>query len=405
MASARPLRVLGVIARLSLGGAPVQATLISGRLDPDRFESILACGAVPDEEASMLFVAARERAPMVSIPGLGPRIRPLSDIRALLGLVRLVRRFRPDVVHTHTAKAGFLGRLAALSIRPRPVLVHTYHGHVLDGYYGPFTSLIYRLLERAMSRLSDCLIAPSRATVDELVQLEVAPRERFAVIPLGLDLKRFAAASRDTPARLREELGVGDDELLCAFAGRIVKVKRLDVLLRAIADTRGLGIPVRLAVTGDGELRASMERLATDLELAGAVSFLGVRDDPERVIAAADIAVLTSDREGTPIALIEAAAASRPAIATDVGGVRDVVTPQTGILVPAGDHVAFGRALSELAASASARSRMGDAARAHAFARFSAERLIDGHQRLYEELVRRRRGEAPKRRTSAARPG
>jgi glycosyltransferase involved in cell wall biosynthesis len=384
-----PVRILRVIARMNVGGPAYHVSLLSGRLDPQRFRTLLAHGSVGRGESSFAWLAEREGCSVELVERLGPEIRPLSDLRALARLVRIVRRFRPHIVHTHTAKAGMLGRLAAATaVRPRPLIVHTYHGHVLEGYFGALKSRLYRDAERGLGRVSDRLLGVSQATVDDLVRLRVAPVERFRVLPIGLDLEHFIRADRADGEAFRARVGADPDDLLLAYVGRLVPIKRVDVLLRALQPLRASGTPVRLAVIGDGESRAELERLAGDLGVEDAVSFVGFMQDVTEVAAAADIAVLSSDNEGTPVSLIEAAAAAVPAVATAVGGVPDVVLDErTGLLVAAGDHKALAAAIRRLGGDPALRERMGAAARAHVRERYSSERLVRDVEALYEELL------------------
>jgi glycosyltransferase involved in cell wall biosynthesis len=382
------LRVLQVIGRLNMGGPAHIAALLSGRrFCPDRYETLLIHGTLAPGEASLVDLAVEEGATMRFVPELQQAVHPLRDSRALLKLIRLVRDFKPHVVHTHTAKAGFLGRQAALAVRPRPVIVHTYHGHVLEGYFGSRKARLYRELERALARVSDCLIGVSQATVDDLVRLRVAPRERFRVLPLGLDLDRFAELPGALRVESRGELGIGADEVLLVFVGRLVPIKRLDVLLGALAQARESEPRLRLALVGDGEERPRLERQAAELGIVADVRFLGYRRELRPIFAAADIAVLSSDNEGTPVSLIEAAAAGLPAVATDVGGVREVVSEDTGVLVPRDDAAALAEGLLSMAGDAERRESRGRAARRRAIDRYGAERLLGDTDALYRELV------------------
>jgi glycosyltransferase involved in cell wall biosynthesis len=361
-----------------MGGPAHHVALLSGLLDRDRYETLLLHGEVGAGEASLEAVAHSLDARLEAVPGLRPELRPADDLRALVALVRTVRSFRPDIVHTHTAKAGMLGRLAAvLAGRPRPVIVHTYHGHVLEGYFGTVVTAGYRTVERGLARVSDRLIGVSQSTVDDLVRMRVAPRERFTVVPLGLELGRFLSLDP------RPE---GDD-VVALYAGRLVPIKRVDVLIRALAQARAAGAALRLVVLGDGELRPELERLARDLGVAPQVAFLGYRDDVVPYLEAADVAVLSSANEGTPVALIEAAAAARPLVGTRVGGVADVVAPGTGRLVESGDERALAGALVELAFDRGLRLELGARAREHVRARYGVERLLDDVDRLYRELL------------------
>jgi glycosyltransferase involved in cell wall biosynthesis len=390
--SERPrVRVLRVIARMNVGGPALHVSLLSGLLDPDRYETLLVTGRVGPGEDPLEDLAERYGARVVRVPVLGPELAPLRDLRALGALVRIMRRFEPDVVHTHTAKAGTLGRLAALlSTRPRPIVVHTFHGHVLTGYFGPLVSGAYRAIEALLARVTDRLVAVSQATAGELAALGVAPRGRFEVIHVGLELEPFLAGDPQGGAAFRSEMGAGDDDVLAVYAGRLAPIKRVDVLLDGLAHARGRGAPVTLAIAGDGELRADLEARAQRLGVAGAVRFLGSRRDLAAITAGGDIAVLSSDNEGIPLALIEAAAAGLPLVATDVGGVSEIVTPDTGLLVPGGDAAALGDALADLAGDSTRRRRLGEEARERVRDRFGARRLLSDVDGLYRELLRNR---------------
>ncbi len=386
------LRVLQIIGRLNMGGPAHVAALLGGRrFAPDRYDTLLVHGSLAPGEASLADLAEEEGATMRFLGDLQQPVDPRRDARALLELIRLARAFKPDVVHTHTAKAGFLGRQAALAVRPRPAIVHTYHGHILEGYFGPAKSRLYLGLERALARVSDCLIGVSEATVDDLVRLGVAPPAKFRVLPLGLDLDPLAEPDDELRRECRGQLRIGADEILLVFVGRVVPIKRLDLLLRALALARQTEPRLRLALIGDGEERPRLERQAAELGIAADVRFLGYRRELRPLFAAADVAVLSSDNEGTPVSLIEAAAAGLPAVATDVGGVREVVGEETGILVPRGDASALASALLLMAGDAGRRQSCGRAARCHAIDRYGAERLLSDVDALYRELVAARR--------------
>lgn len=338
----------------------------------------------------MADLAEREGARTEYVPSLGQPLRPHRDAAALARVGAIARDFRPDIVHTHTAKAGFVGRTAALRLRPRPALVHTFHGHVLEGYFGPAKNRLYRYLERTLARRTDRLVGVSEATVADLVRLGVAPRERFDVVPLGLELGRFAELDDAAGHEVRARLGIEADEVVLGFVGRLVEIKRVDLLLRALSQARSDGRRLRLLVVGDGELRPRLEALAHELGTADAVSFLGYRRDLPAIAAATDIAVLASANEGTPVALIEAAAAGIPAVATRVGGVGDVVTPETGVVVEPGDAEALAVAITALAGDREWRERLGAAARKRALRRYSAERLVADVEALYDRLLQSR---------------
>jgi glycosyltransferase involved in cell wall biosynthesis len=376
-----------VIARLNIGGPAYHVSLLSGRLDPDDYETLLVAGRVGPGEGSFEELAEHYGAHLQIVDTLGPELHPLHDLRAFLALRRTIRRFRPDIVHTHTAKAGLLGRFAALTaFTKRPITVHTFHGHVLEGYFGRLPSAFYRTCERWLARVSDRLVAVSSATVDDLVRLRVAPREKFEVIPVGLDLDRFLELSDDDGGAFREEVGAGQDDVLLVYAGRLVPIKRIDRAIRAVALARAEGVKARLAIVGDGPLREELTALRDSLELGDAVRFLGYRDRLESAIAGADLAILTSDNEGTPVFLIEAAAGATPAVATSVGGIPDVVTPETGVLVPPKESE-LAEAVERLGRDRELRTALGRRAREHVRGRFAYSRLLDDIDRLYRELL------------------
>jgi glycosyltransferase involved in cell wall biosynthesis len=373
-----------VIARLNIGGPAYHVSLLGGLLDPDRYETLLVAGRPGPGEGSFEGLARRYGARLELLPSLSPEIDPLADARSLRALRDIVRAFRPHIVHTHTAKAGALGRTAALLAgRPRPLIVHTYHGHVLEGYFNRPVTAVYRVVERGLARFSDRLVGVSQATVDDLVRLRIAPPERFSVIPLGLDLDPFLG--------LDQRRGGEDEDVVALYTGRLVPIKRVDLLLRALARARAAGARIRLVVLGDGERRPALERLAQELGIAPAVAFLGYRDDVLPYLAEADLAVLSSANEGTPVALIEAAAAGRPLVGTSVGGVPDVVAPGAGLLADSGDEEGLAAALAELAGDSARRLEMGARAREHVRVRYGRERLLSDIDGLYGELLSARR--------------
>ncbi len=389
-AATRPIRVLRVIARMNMGGPAHHVSILSGRLRPLGFETLLVAGGVGPGEASAAGLAGRHGARLRHLESLGPEVRPISDLKSVAALVRIARNYRPDVIHTHTAKAGMVGRVAALFVRPRPIVVHTYHGHVLEGYFGPLRTTVYRSIERMLGLVSDALVGVSQATVDDLVRLRIARRPKFRVIPVGLDLTDFLKLRPEDGHDLRRMLRVTPDEILVTYVGRLAPIKRIDVMLRAFARAQAERPSLHLAIVGDGSERDSAEELARSLGVSDAIHFLGYRTDLPAINAASDMALLASANEGTPVALIEAAAAGRPAVATAVGGVADVVTPETGILVAAEDEPGLAAAIAEVAGDREQRLEMGARARDHVRRRFSAERLLSDAAELYRDLLRQR---------------
>lgn len=390
-------RILRVLTRLNIGGPAINVTLADAGLRARGYDTLLVHGRLGPGEASAGPLAASYGIPTLELPALAREVSPRDDLAALRSLVRLLDERRPQIVHTHTSKAGALGRLAARwhNLRRPPgdrcLVVHTFDGHVFEGYFGSAGSRLVVLVERLLARWTDAIVAVAPRQRDDLVsRFRIAPASRVVVVPHGLDLAPYLEVP-EADAAARAALGLPADAFVAVFAGRLVPIKDVATLLDAFAQVRA-GIPAaHLVVAGDGELRGELMARARALGLDAAVHWLGWRRDLARLYAASDIVVLSSRNEGTPLALIEGMAAGRPAAATAVGGVPDVVREgQTGLLAPAGDAAALGEAIARLARDPALRRAMGSAARADMVARYSAARLADDLDRLYTSLLRDR---------------
>jgi glycosyltransferase involved in cell wall biosynthesis len=387
--SGRPIKVLRVIARLNVGGPALHVTYLTEGLAGRGYETTLVAGDVARGEASMAFVAARRGLSVVRAPGLSREVSPLHDLAAVLRLAQLIRREQPDILHTHTAKAGAVGRLAAaLSGRARPrVVVHTFHGHVLSGYFGRAGSAFFRIVETALARASDALVAVSPQVRDDLVAIGVAPASRFAVVRLGIDLEPRVRDAGD-PAEGRRLLGIAPGRFVVAWFGRMTAVKRVDDLVDVLGRLRELGVDACLLLVGDGGDRERVEERAHEQGLARHCFFLGYQENVAPWYAVADAVVLTSANEGTPVTIIEALAAGRPVVATDVGGVRDVVRDGAdGYLVPVGDTDAMASRLAEIADDQLLAARLGTTGRARVLERYAVSRLVEDIDVLYRSLL------------------
>jgi glycosyltransferase involved in cell wall biosynthesis len=383
-----PIRVLRVIARLNIGGPAIQAISLTALMQERGYATRLVRGSESADEGSMDDLAERMGvqptlvASMRRDPGFG-------DVRALASLVRIARRDRPDLVHTHAAKGGTLGRVAVMLAFPRkrPKVVHTFHGHSLTGYFSSRTARIYTRIERFLARRTDVLIAVSEEVRDDLVGLGVAPLEQFEVVRLGLDLSAFAddggrAARR---AALRARWGVGDEERVVTLVARLVPIKRVDRFLETAALLRDRP-GVRFVVVGDGELREELVGSEPARALGDRVVWAGFRRDIPDVCFASDVIVLTSDNEGTPVSLIEAQAAATPVVSTSVGGVRSVVLDgETGLL--ADDPPALAAAIGSLLDDPDRAAAMAARGREHVLSTFGVERLVDDLDHLYRRLL------------------
>ncbi|MBX6387216.1 MAG: glycosyltransferase, partial [Microbispora sp.] len=324
---------------------------------------------------------------VVDIPELGRAIRPWDDLMALAKLVRLLRRARPAIVHTHTAKAGVLGRIAAI-LAGVPIRVHTFHGHVFHGYFGPLTTRLFLAIERRLARRTTCILTVSESQAAELAgRYRLCARERIRVMPLGLDLDRFRAVDRAALRdEFRAEVRAGDDPVV-SIIGRLVPIKDHDLFLDAAARLLRRGLAATFVIVGGGPEEARLRERARANDLADRVRFLGWRSDLERIYAGSDVVALTSRNEGTPVCLIEALAAGCAIAATDVGGVRDVLEDgRVGLLVPPGDADAFAGALERLLVDEPLRRPFIERGPASAEQRYTVQRLLHDMAALYDEL-------------------
>jgi glycosyltransferase involved in cell wall biosynthesis len=382
MADARsPIRVLRVITRLNVGGPARQELAVSPYLAERRIAAALAWGRSSPDEGQLPVPSGTDAIPLAD---LRRKVDPLADQAAYRRISSLIAARRPDVVHTHMAKAGTLGRLAAKRRRV-PVVIHTFHGHVLDGYFSPAATRAVLATERALARGTDALIAVSPAVRDELLDLGIGTPDRWHVVPLGLDLEPLRTSHlRRRQARAR--LLVPNLGPVVGIVGRLVPIKDHDTFLRAAAIVARDRPDVRFVVAGDGTERPRLERLAAEL-LGDRARFLGWVDDLPALYAAMDVVVLTSRNEGTPVALIEAHAANRPVVATRVGGVPDVVEDgRTGLLAPPGDAAAVAAAISSVLDAPNLARTLARRGR-EASARFSLDRLADDLAELYAALL------------------
>jgi glycosyltransferase involved in cell wall biosynthesis len=402
-----PIKVLRVIARLNMGGPALHVAYLSAGLRKRGYDTTLVAGSLARGEDSMAFVAEELEVDVVRIDELGREISPLRDLIATLRLARLIRRERPEILHTHTAKAGTVGRMAALltgSRRP-PIVVHTFHGHVLRGYFGPVRSILFRLLERWLAARTTALIAVSPQVRDDLVRLRVAPRERFGVIRLGIELDERIGAERDGRPETRRYLGIPEGRFAVGWIGRMTAVKRTDDVLVAFRELRDAGVEACLCMVGDGPDRAQLERRAHELAIVRDTLFLGYQEEVAQFYAAFDALVLPSSNEGTPVSAIEALAAGRPVVATRVGGVPDVVRDgEDGFLVDAGATAQLADRLARLARDPELRNRMGEAGRKRVLPRYAVDRLVDDVDRLYQALLQTAPGQAVVRPSPSAPP-
>jgi glycosyltransferase involved in cell wall biosynthesis len=405
--------VLRAISRLNAGGPTRHVVWLSEGLRERGWETQLLAGRVPEGEDDLSGFARERGVEVTEVPDLSREVRPLRDWGSVQYLEAAIEDFDPDVVHTHTAKAGFVGRWAALRAnrrrlragRPPIRVVHTFHGNVLSGYFSPAKSLLFRGIERQLARrASDAIVVLSPQQREDIVtRFRVAPPERTFLVPLAIDLSEYEPLPE--AGAFRSELGFGANEFVVGIVGRVAPVKNHELFLRAAALLARRVPGARFVVLGGGAGLTGLRRIASELGVAERVRFVGVRTDLSAVYAGLDAVALTSLNEGTPLSLIEAMSAGKPAVATDVGGVRDLLTAQwdgpvearrfvasprpRGLLVPSGEVEAFAVALERLAGDRSLRHSLGEAGRLHAFKYHSLPRLLEDVDRLYRLTLER----------------
>lgn len=384
-AGGRP--VVRVIARMNVGGPALHTLHLTGGM-AERYPTVLVSGGVANGEADMFPEAEARGLSVQRIPELGRSLRPWHDLVALAKLIRVMRRVRPTIVHTHTAKAGTLGRIAALVCRV-PVRVHTFHGHVFHGYFGPWTTRAFIWVERALARTTTCIVTISDSQADDMVRrYRVSPAARTRVIPLGLELAPFhPAVSAGLGEEFRRQVEAGGRPVV-SIVGRLVPIKNHELFFEMAALLVERGYRACFAVVGGGSEEARLRGRVAELGLEEHVRFVGWRSDLARVYAGSDVVVLTSRNEGTPVCLIEAMAAGRAVVSTDVGGVRDVLEDgRLGEVVPDGDAGALADAVARLLDDPERRARLGALGCEAAPRRFGVGRLLRDMECLYDELA------------------
>ena len=405
------MKVLRIIARLNVGGPARHVVWLTEGMKAHGYETLLVAGIVPPGEDDMGYLAEQAGVTPSIISEMSREIS-LKDLLTVWRLYRLMVRERPDLVHTHTAKAGSVGRVAGwlyrwmtpstLVGRPRRCrFVHTYHGHVFHSYYGPAKTRLFLTIEKLLARVAtDRIIVITEQQRREINEhFRVGRSEQFTIIPLGIDLSVYANAEARR-ARAREELNARSGDMLIGIVGRLTEIKNHRLFLEAAALLKqSTDAKVRFVIIGDGALRAELESQARSLGLENDVAFLGTRNDPENFYPALDIVALTSLNEGTPLSLIEAMANARPVVASAVGGIVDLLGAKVsaaedlryqvcerGLAVPSGDTEAFAQALKRMIEDDQLQKEFGARGRDFVRKSYAKERLLSDMNRLYSEL-------------------
>jgi glycosyltransferase involved in cell wall biosynthesis len=406
------MKVLRIIARLNVGGPARHVVWLTAGLKPAGYDTLLIAGVVPTGEDDMSYVAQKAGVAPLILPHMSREISP-QDALTVWKLFRLMLREKPDLVHTHTAKAGTVGRVAGFMYRwltpatligqPRQCrFVHTYHGHVFHSYYGATRTRLFLAIEKLLARLAtDRVIVITEQQRREINEdFRVGKASQFVVIPLGIDVDVYAnwQSRRDD---FRRELNIREDEILVGIVGRLTEIKNHDLFLQvAVRFKQSSQVKVKFLVIGDGHLRARLEQQAEMLGLRDHVLFTGSRNDPENFYPALDVVALTSLNEGTPLSIIEGMANARPVIATMVGGVGDLLGERVsdasgqsfaiherGLSVASGDVEGFTQALDYLITNESLRNDLGQRGRDFVLENYAKERLVADMSALYAELT------------------
>lgn len=381
----RTFKVMRIIARLNVGGPAIHTVLLTDLMNRTSYPTTLVTGVEGATEGSMRYLAEERGIEPVVIQELGREISWKDDLVTLWKLILLMRREKPDIVDTHTAKAGTLGRIAAivaLAGRHKRIF-HTFHGHVFHGYFSPRKTRIFVRIEQILARFTDRLIAVSEITKSELIQFDIAPASKIAVIPLGLDLGPFMECEQHR-GELKAELRLPPDTILVGIVARLVPIKDIEAFLTAIQRVRQVHDKVEVAIVGDGELRNALEAQAKALEIADSVHFLGFRKDLPRIYADLDLVALSSLNEGLPVSIIEAMASGCTVVSTAVGGVPNLIAEgETGFLAPPGDPAALADALLRAIEAKVRWQQIGRRARQQAASRYDVARLVSDMEALY----------------------
>lgn len=374
-----PIRVMRIIARMNVGGPAVQVSGLIRGFDSSQFDQRLYTGFCSNSEADYLNTVAQDVS-AIRISGFGRRINLVGDLKAFLVIVKEIRRFKPQVIHTHTAKAGFLGRVASIISLHPSIRVHTFHGHLLYGYFGPLKRSLIILAEKFLAMFTHELLAVGEKVRQDLLDVGVGNPNKFGIMPPGLALGKLP-----TKKESKEAFGISSSKLQCGFIGRVTQIKRPDRFLDVAREVKSRGIEVEFFMAGDGELLDSCRERILRENLP--VCVFGWQSDIEKVLSAADVIILTSDNEGTPLSLIQAGMAGLPVVTTNVGSVSEIVLDGITGIVADLDVYELADAIENLARHPELRVDMGLAAQNFTAANFGVKRLVSDHENLYKELL------------------
>ena len=374
-----PIRVMRIIARMNVGGPAVQVSGLMRGFNSTEFDHRLYTGFCAADEADYLDTVATD-VKAVRIQGFGRRISLGGDLKAFFSLVNEIRNFKPHVIHTHTAKAGFLGRIASIISLQPSIRIHTFHGHLLNGYFGPFKRSLVVIAEKFLALFTHQLLAVGDKVRQDLLNAGIGSKSKFGLMPPGLAIGVLPDRKES-----RIALALPVDSLQCAFIGRVTQIKRPDRFLDVVREIKKRGVNLDFFIAGDGELLGMCRERIKREDLP--VTILGWQSDIERVLSSADMVVLTSDNEGTPLSLIQAGMAGLPVVTTNVGSVPEVVLDGVTGIVTGLDVQEIADALEKLANDKVLPTKLGAAAQEFTLSNFGVKRLVHDHEDLYKKLL------------------
>ena len=374
-----PTKVMRIIARMNVGGPAVQVSGLMRGINGSEFDQRLYTGFCAANEADYLYSVASD-VEVIRIEGLGRRMSLRGDFRAFLSLTKAIREFKPDIIHTHTAKAGFLGRIASLLSFHESIRVHTFHGHLLNGLFGSLRRMLVVIAEKFLALFTQQLLAVGDKVRQDLLEAGIGSKDKFGLMPPGL-----AIGNLESKSEAQAFFGLNNERLQCVLIGRVTQIKRPDRFLDVVSEIKKRQTNLDFFIAGDGELlEGCRERIfAEDLP----VKILGWQSNIEKVLSAADIVVLTSDNEGTPLSLIQAGMARLPVVTTNVGSVPEVVLDNITGFVTELDVQEIADALEKLVSDKTLRAQLGIAAQEFTLANFGVQRLVSDHEKLYKRLL------------------
>jgi len=372
------IKVVHIVTRMNTGGVAVLISELVTGLDPERYEVHLITGrCTPDEEDYIK--ARRLHLGEISMLSMGRSLRPYSDFKSFLSLIKYLRQLKPDIVHTHTSKAGLLGRIAAKLVTPKAKIVHTFHGHLLHGYFSKNATRFLTVTERLLAKISDLLISMGNEVKQDLLDAKIGNREQFVIVFPGVRANR-PNLDNVKAGKFKSD---HDKQVIFTFVGRLSPIKRCDRILELASMKEINDAGIYFLIIGDGELRGHLESQSVGLP----ITFIGWESNTEDWLAVSDAAILLSDNEAVPLAMIEAGFAGLPVVATNVGSMADVVIDEeNGFLVGLKiDEIAEKVLL--IAKNDSLRLQMGLISKTLASERFSVEAMISKHQEIYSKLM------------------